>query len=122
MGKLRIDGRNRGERGEIDRIIDADLRVRAEAAAKHCARAGVAWAGADRKDQRIGLEIADPDRVEALVENSEGRQESSDRDRDIWIGDEIHLSVIYFLLEGAVKAGAAGLLHHVVFEGVARLD
>lgn len=109
-------------RGEIERIVDGDVAIGAEAAAEHGAGAGVARADADGKNQRVGLEIADPDGIEALVIDAERRQKSAGGDGQIWIGDEIDLGVFEFFFHLAVETGAARELHHVGLEGAAGFE
>ena len=68
--------------------------MRFETATQHCAVAGVAGTDADGQDERVGLQVADPDGVEAFIEDVEGREETAERDGHVGISDKVELGVV----------------------------
>src|SRR5579859_233296 len=117
-----INGRKRRACGVVHGVIDIERVSGPEPTAEHRARAGVAGTDANRQNERIAREIADPDGIKTLVENAEGREEATHGNGQIGIGDEIQLRVFDFFLNDAVQAVHTGLFREIRFESRARFE
>src|SRR5207253_7011991 len=93
-GAIRFELIYRAERREISRIVQVDFRVEGKSATQHHAIAG---AGPQWKDQRGGLQAADPNWIKTFVINAKGCEESSGSNGQVWVGDVIDLHIVKLL-------------------------
>src|ERR1700683_4905374 len=96
---IRIKRVCRQFRRKIRRVIQLRLRRYVESTAQHRARSRSAGSRRNRQDQRVALQISDPDRIEPLVEYSKWREVPPEGKRHVFIGDVIDLNVVGFFLE-----------------------
>src|SRR6266853_3696190 len=93
----RVEWTHSTQRSEIEGVIDVERRSRLEPASHHGSGAGVRRPNANRQDQRIGLQISDPNGVKPLVKYSKGSKESANRHGQVRIGNEIQLEIVDLL-------------------------
>src|SRR5580700_5405631 len=79
---------DRQKRRIIDSVVDVEMLVGFESAANHGPRARIARANSDWECKGVTRQIPNPNGIEPLVENPEGRQESADRHRHVWTGED----------------------------------
>ena len=87
-----------------------------ETAPNHGSVARVARADADGEDQRVGLQVSNPDGIQPLIIDIERSEEAAERERNVRIGDEIELGVIDRFFNGPVEAALSGDLHEIQLE------
>ena len=93
--------------------------VDGKAAAEH---QSVTVGGGEGKDQRVGLQGANPDGIEPLVEDAEGRQETAGGDRKKRVGDVVGLKVVEMLGDRTGIRATGGRTLELAFEFGAGFD
>src|SRR5579864_4907663 len=90
--------------GNIESVVHVGGGIDRKPSAEHrsIARCRIDW-----KNQRIGLQSANPDRIETFVKDSEGRQETARGDGQVAIRNVVELRVVHVLVDRAT-IGPAG--------------
>src|SRR5579864_5357635 len=86
------------ESRKIDGVVHRYISASVHSTAKHGA---VVASGAQRKDQRIRLRVANPCGIQTLIKDIEGREETAHGEREISIADIIEFSVFQRLIDSA---------------------
>lgn len=85
-------------RRNVDRVVHIGARVYGKTSAEHRTVAG---SGADGQNQRIRLQVSNPDGIQALIEDSEWREKAPRCNGQIWTRDVVHLCIIDVLVDRA---------------------
>src|ERR1700722_6571725 len=119
---IRLKRARRQLRRKIRRVIQLRLRRHVKSAAQHRARPRTARPRRYREDQRVPLQISNPDRIQPLVEYSEWREVPPEGKRHVLVGDVIDLNVIGFFLEISFPTWSPRIRYQVRLKRAAPFD
>src|SRR5215469_13585789 len=92
---------------EICGVVDFNPLCRGESYTHHGAISRSGHARSDRKNQRISLQVANPDRIKPLVVDAEWGQKTPGRDGHVAVQDVVELKIVHVGLQIPFKAPPA---------------